>query len=310
MIVDDVLEGEHGARTVAWLSTVAAVVRSARPLQWTKNLLVFAAPGAAGALDDWPALGTTLLAFAAFCLASSGIYLWNDSLDVAADRRHPTKRLRPIAAGQLGTGTAQVIGTLLLLAACAVAATTGRWQTVAVVATYIAVTIAYSAWLKHVAVVDLVLIASGFVLRAAAGAVAVDVPMSKWFVLCTVFGSLFIVAGKRYAELLEIGDGAGEIRPTLETYTPTYLRGVLTMSCGAAIISYCLWALETKELADTDLPFYELSIVPMLTAMLRYLLLIEQGHGGAPEEVFARDRVLQVLGLAWIVTFGLGVYLK
>ena len=145
-------------------------------------------------------------------------------------------------------------------------------------------------------------------LRAAGGAVAVDVPMSKWFVLCTVFGSLFIVAGKRYAELREIGDGAGEVRPTLETYTPAYLRGVLTMSCGAAIISYCLWALETKELAGTDLPFYELSIVPMLTAMLRYLLLVEQGHGGAPEEVFARDRVLQLLGVAWIVTFALGVY--
>ncbi len=126
---------------------------------------------------------------------------------------------------------------------------TGRWQTVAVVVTYVVATMAYSVWLKHVAVVDLVVVASGFVLRAAAGAVAVDVPMSKWFVLCTVFGSLFIVTGKRYAELREIGDGAGEVRPTLETYTPTYLRGVLTMSCGAAIISYCLWALETKELA-------------------------------------------------------------
>ena len=128
--------------------------------------------------------------------------------------------------------------------------------------------------------------------------------------LCTVFGSLFIVAGKRYAELREVGVGAGDVRPTLETYTPTYLRGVLTMSCGAAIISYCLWALETKELAGTDLPFYELSIVPMLTAMLRYLLLVEQGQGGAPEEVFARDRVLQLLGVLWVVTFALGVYLK
>ncbi len=290
------------------MSTASAIVRSARPLQWTKNLLVFAAPGAAGVLDDWPELGAALLAFVAFCLASSGIYLWNDALDVHADRRHPTKRFRPVAAGQLGVGTAKAAGTVLLVAACAVAAGTGRWQTVAVVVTYIVATIAYSAWLKHVAVVDLVLVASGFVLRAAAGAVAVDVPMSKWFVLCTVFGSLFIVAGKRYAELREIGAGAGDVRPTLETYTPTYLRGVLTMSCGAAIISYCLWALETKELAGTDLPFYELSIVPMLTAMLRYLLLIEQGHGGAPEEVFANDRVLQLLGVLWVVTFGLGVY--
>jgi decaprenyl-phosphate phosphoribosyltransferase len=301
--------GDIADETTAQTSTVAAIVRSARPLQWTKNVLVFAAPGAAGVLDDWPELGATLLAFAAFCLASSGIYLWNDVLDVDADRRHPTKRLRPIAAGQLGVGTAQLAGTLLLVASCALAAATGRWETVAVVVTYIAVTMVYSAWLKHVAVVDLVLIASGFVLRAAGGAVAVDVPMSKWFVLCTVFGSLFIVAGKRYAELREVGDGAGDVRPTLETYTPTYLRGVLTMSCGAAIISYCLWALETKELAGTDLPFYELSIVPMLTAMLRYLLLIEQGQGGAPEEVFAKDRVLQLLGVAWIVTFGLGVYL-
>ena len=305
MIVDGVPD-----EAVAAPSTVAAVVRTSRPLQWTKNILVFAAPGAAGVLDDWPELRTTLLVFVAFCLASSGIYLWNDVLDIDVDRRHPTKRLRPVAAGQLAVGTAQIVGTVLLAGGCAVAAATGRWQTVAVVLTYIATTIVYSAWLKHVAVVDLVLIASGFVLRAAAGAVAVDVPMSKWFVLCTVFGSLFIVAGKRYAELCEIGDGAGVVRHTLETYTPTYLRGVLTMSCGAAIISYCLWALETKELAGTDLPFYELSIVPMLTAMLRYLLLIEEGHGGAPEEVFAKDRVLQLLGLGWIVTFGLGVYLK
>lgn len=311
VIVDEVFDGgRDDDAAAASISTATAVVRTARPLQWTKNLLVFAAPGAAGVLDDWPELGATMLAFVAFCLASSGIYLWNDALDVDADRRHPTKRFRPIAAGQLGVGTAKAAGTVLLVAACFVAAGTGRWETVAVVVTYIATTIAYSLWLKHVAVVDLVLVASGFVLRAAAGAVAVDVPMSKWFVLCTVFGSLFIVTGKRYAELREIGAGAGDVRPTLETYTPTYLRGVLTMSCGAAIISYCLWALETKELAGTDLPFYELSIVPMLTAMLRYLLLIEQGHGGAPEEVFANDRVLQLLGVLWVVTFGLGVYLK
>jgi decaprenyl-phosphate phosphoribosyltransferase len=310
VIVDDVFDGERGDEAIAVRSTAAALVATARPLQWTKNVLVFAAPGAAGVLDDWPELAATLLAFAAFCLAASGTYFWNDVLDVAADRRHPTKRLRPVAAGDLSRGGAQVAGSLLIVAGCAVAALTGRWQTVAVVVTYVVTTMVYSVWLKHVAVVDLVLIASGFVLRAAAGAVAVDVPMSKWFVLCTVFGSLFIVAGKRYAELLEVGEGASETRPALEAYTPTYLRGVLTMSCGAAIISYCLWALETKELADTDLPFYELSIVPMLTAMLRYLLLIERGHGGAPEEVFAKDRVLQLLGVAWVVTFGLGVYLR
>ena len=134
--------------------------------------------------------------------------------------------------------------------------------------------------------------------------------MSKWFVLCTVFGSLFIVTGKRYAELRDIGDGAAAVRVTLGAYTRDYLRIVLAIACGAAMISYCLWAFETKELADTTLPFYELSIVPVLTALLRYLLVLENGGGAAPEEVFARDRVLQVMGLAWVVLFGLGVYLR
>jgi decaprenyl-phosphate phosphoribosyltransferase len=288
----------------------AGLLRTARPLQWTKNLLVFAAPGAAGVLDNWPELGQAVLAFVAFCLAASGVYFWNDSLDVDADRRHPTKRFRPIAAGVVSVRTGRIVGSLLLASGSGLSGLTGRWETVGILVTYVVTTIAYSVWLKHVAVVDLVVIASGFVLRAAAGAVAVDVVMSKWFVLCTVFGSLFIVTGKRYAELREMGPDAGEVRPTLAAYTPAYLRVVLTMSCGAAIISYCQWAFETKELSRSDLPFYELSIVPMLTALLRYALVLEDGHGAAPEEVFANDRVLQLLGLAWVVVFGLGVYLQ
>ncbi len=158
--------------------------------------------------------------------------------------------------------------------------------------------------------IDIVAVASGFVLRAAAGAVAVDVPMSSWFVLCTVFGSLFIVTGKRYAELREMGEEAPAVRATLAQYSLGYLRIVLTVSIGAALVSYCQWAFETSETADADLPFYELSIVPMLTGLLRYGLVLEQGRGAAPEEVFASDRVLQLLGLAWVIVYGLGVYLR
>ena len=308
MTVDEAVAAST-SRT-ALRSLGAGLLREARPLQWTKNLLVFAAPGAAGVLDNWPELGYALLAFVAFCLAASGVYFWNDSLDVEADRRHPTKRFRPIAAGVVSVRTGQIVGSLLVASGCGIAGLTGRWETVGILVTYVVTTIAYSVWLKHVAVVDLVVIASGFVLRAAAGAVAVDVVMSKWFVLCTVFGSLFIVTGKRFAELREMGPDAGDVRPTLAAYTPAYLRVVLTMSCGAAIISYCQWAFETKELSGSDLPFYELSIVPMLTALLRYALVLEDGHGAAPEEVFANDRVLQLLGLAWVVVFGLGVYLQ
>ena len=285
----------------------SALVRTARPKQWLKNILVFAAPGAAGVLDEWPEFGFTLLAFASFCMAASGIYVWNDLLDVDADRRHPTKCTRPIAAGELSITAARVAGVVLPVLGLLLAALTGRWQTVAVVGVYLVITIAYTIRLKHVAVVDLVTVAAGFVLRAAAGAAAVDVPMSRWFVLCITFGSLFIVVGKRYAELNELGDGAGT-RATLEVYTIGYLRIMLAVSLAGVLISYCVWAFETAEASSSEWPFYELSIVPMLMALMRYLLVLEDGEGAAPEEVFASDRLLQLLGLCWVVVYGLAVY--
>jgi decaprenyl-phosphate phosphoribosyltransferase len=286
------------------------IVRSARPKQWLKNVLVFAAPGAAGVLDQPDELLRTVFAFVALCLAASGIYLWNDALDVESDRLHPTKQRRPIAAGIVPVRTAQIVGSVLPVLALGVAALTGQWQTVVTVAVYVAVVMLYSAWLKHVAVLDIVTVASGFVLRAAAGATAVDVPMSNWFVLVTVFGSLFIVTGKRYAEMREIGEDAAVVRSTLAAYNLGYLRIVLTVSCGAALVSYCQFAFETADSVDARWPWYELSIVPMLTALLRYALVLEQGRGAAPEDVFASDRVLQVLGIVWAIIFGLAVYVR
>ncbi|MGA9276917.1 decaprenyl-phosphate phosphoribosyltransferase [Ilumatobacter sp.] len=284
---------------------IGSLVRAMRPKQWLKNVLVFAAPGAAGVLDTPSDLVATLIVFVAFCLAASGIYIWNDLSDIEADRTHPTKRNRPIAAGLIPVNTARVIGVILPVAALAVAAATGRWQTVVIVGVYIVLTLCYTFWLKEVAIIDLLAIAAGFVLRAAGGAVAVDVPMSRWFVLCVTFGSLFIVVGKRYAELQELGIGAGT-RATLDTYTPGFLRMLLSVSLGGALISYCVWAFETAE--GTDIPFYELSIVPMIAALFRYLLVLERGEGSAPEEVFASDRVLQLAGLAWIIIYGIAVY--
>lgn len=283
-----------------------ALVKQARPKQWAKNLLVFAAPGAAGVLDNGSSLWRALVVFVAFCMVSSGTYYWNDLLDVESDRRHPTKRYRPIASGAVPIGLARVVGTVLLVGGIALSAVP-QWPTAIVLAIYVVTTSMYSSVLKHIAVVDLVTVASGFVLRAIAGAVGTDVPMSTWFLLTTSFGSLFIVAGKRYAELRELGD-EGSVRSTLEEYSLDFLRTVLSVSCGAALVSYCIWAFDTKELAGTTWPFYELSIVPMATALLRYTLIIEQGHGAAPEEIFASDRTLQVLGLVWVIVFGLGVY--
>jgi len=284
---------------------IGPMIRAMRPRQWLKNILVFAAPGAAGVLDTPSDLVATLIAFVAFCLAASGIYVWNDLGDLEADRAHPTKRDRPIAAGLVPLRVARTMGVLLPIAALGVAAATGRWQTVAIVAVYIALTLSYTFWLKEVAIIDLLAVASGFVLRAAGGAVAVDVPMSRWFVLCVTFGSLFIVVGKRYAELQELGAGSGT-RITLDTYTPGFLRMLLSVSLGGALISYCVWAFETA--IGQDFPFYELSIVPMIAALFRYLLVLERGEGSAPEEVFASDRVLQLAGLVWVIIYGVAVY--
>lgn len=285
-----------------------AYLRLARPKQWLKNVLVFAAPGAAGVLDEPNDLGLALLAFGAMSLAASGTYYWNDALDVESDRSHPTKCMRPIAAGLVGVGIAKVVGSVLMLLALGLAALTGRWQTVAIVAVYAVVTLSYSAVWKHIAVIDLIAISSGFVLRAAAGAVAVDVPMSSWFVLVTTFGALFIVTGKRFAEAHELGDGAHELRATLGMYSEAYLRFVLGITCAGALVSYCVWAFERRDETGAEFPWYELSIVPVMTAFLRYALMLDQGHGAAPEEVFGGDRVLQLLGVVWVAIFAAAVY--
>lgn len=285
---------------------IAAVIREARPKQWLKNVLVFAAPAALGDLSADLA-AKSLVVFVAFCMTASGTYYWNDIKDVEADRSHPTKRSRPIASGAVPLSVARVIGTLLLLGGPAVACL-ARPEAGGVVALYAVLTIGYSTAWKHVALLDLALVASGFVLRAMAGAAGTDTRMSSWFVLCTSFGSFFIVAGKRFAELMEMGDNAAATRRSLAAYSLPYLRQLLSVSCTATVVSYCLWAFENGETAGGAVPWHGLSIVPMVLALLRYMMVLEKGGGGAPEEVFTRDRSLQLYGLAWVVVYALGVY--
>lgn len=284
------------------------LVRAMRPRQWLKNVLVFAAPGAAGVLTTADGVWRSLLVFVVFCLAASGTYLWNDIADRESDRQHPIKRRRPIAAGLVPVRVAGVTGAVLMVAAALLAGVLG-WQTFVVTVAYVVVTVAYSAVFRQVAVLDLVAIASGFVLRAVAGAVAVDVPMSTWFLVCVSFGALFVVTGKRLAEFLELGSGQLPGRATLAVYTQPYLRALLTMSMTVAIVTYCLWAFESNTAAGDGAVLFEVSIVPLVAAFMRYLLVLDMGRGAAPEEVFASDRVLQALGVVWVVVYGLAVYL-
>lgn len=287
-------------------STLKAIVRTARPKQWTKNVLVFAAPAAAGVLDERDALLQTLVAFVGFCLAASGTYFLNDANDAEADRLHPTKRHRPIAAGDLEVRTARVIAVVLILVSFVVTAPINDFKLTGVVAGYVLVTISYTTWLKYEPVIDLAAVAAGFVLRAIAGGAATGVRLSDWFLIVAGAGSLFIVTGKRHAEQVELGSDSFEHRRTLGEYSTAFLGYVRAVSSGVMITAYCLWAFENAAHTGDD-TWFRLSIVPFVIAILRYALVVDQGGGGAPEEVVLADRTLQIVGLIWLVTFALGV---
>ena len=284
-----------------------ALLVEARPKQWVKNLLVFAAPAAAGVIDEPKALAQTLVAFACFCLAASGTYYLNDAADVEADRLHPKKRHRPIAAGEIPLGLARVLGVAGIITAV-LGALAVNWHLAVVVGSYVALTTTYSLWMKHVAVLDVVGVAAGFVLRAIGGAAAVDVPISDWFFIVASFGSLLMVVGKRRAEADEMGAAAAEFRPTLGIYPKDYLAQLQTISTAVVLVGYCLWAFEKAGLSAATVPWFEFSIVPFAVAVLRYVLLLDTGQGGAPEDVVLGDRPLLAMGAVWAVVFAIGVY--
>jgi decaprenyl-phosphate phosphoribosyltransferase len=286
-------------------STAAGLLRAMRPKQWAKNVLVAAAPGAAGVLTEGDVLGKVVLGIVAFCLVSSATYLVNDVGDVEEDRRHPTKRERPIAAGVVSPRLAIATAMVLMLAGFAVAATV-RWAFLGLIVGYVAVTFSYTVWLKHMAVFDIAVVAGGFIFRAVGGGVAVDVPISRWFLIVASFGSLFIVAGKRYSEHVTMGVERETVRATLAAYSRGYLRYVYTMASAVTLGGYCLWAFEQSRL-EGSIPWFELSIIPFTIGVLRYALLLEEGWGGAPEDIMLGDRPIQVLGVIWLILFGAGV---
>ena len=301
-------------------SLPAGLIKALRPRQWVKNVLVLAAPLAAGtdALTDGAKMANVGIAFVAFCLAASSIYLINDALDVEADRAHPTKRFRPIAAGVVPRGLAFGLAAALIAASIGIAYL-ANWQTSVTIAVYIVIQLGYCFGLKHQAVVDICIVSSGFLLRAIAGGVAAEIDLSKWFLLVMAFGSLFMAAGKRYAELQLAERTGAKIRKSLEYYTTTYLRFVWTLSATAVVLCYGMWAFDiyvpgsgadAAPLAGShqDNVWYAISMVPFTMAILRYAVDVDGGQAGEPEEIALGDRVLQFLAVAWVVLVAVAVY--
>ncbi|MFF0422926.1 MULTISPECIES: decaprenyl-phosphate phosphoribosyltransferase [unclassified Streptomyces] len=282
------------------------LLRTARPRQWVKNVLVLAAPAAAGRLGSWQTGARLALVFALFTAAASAVYLLNDARDAEADRAHPVKRRRPVASGQVPAALATATGVLLALGSAGAAALLCGPLTAALLVAYLGIQVAYCVRLKHVLVVDLAVVATGFLMRAMIGGVALGIPLSRWFLITTGFGALFMVAAKRYSEAVQMEGAEGATRALLTQYTTGYLRFVWQLAAGTAVLGYCLWALEAGP-AETSLPWRQLSVAAFVLGVLRYAVFADRGTAGAPEDVVLRDRPLAVIGLAWAALYGMSV---
>lgn len=284
-----------------------AVIRAMRPKQWVKNVLVFAAPAAAGAVLRWDVLRPTLFALVAFILVSSAVYLLNDSRDVAEDRQHPRKRFRPIAAGEVSIPLALTLSAVTFLAGVGLAWWTSPALGVVLIV-YAVMQVGYTVALKHQPILDLAIVAFGFLLRAVAGGVASGIPLSQWFLLVASFGSLFMVAGKRYSEIVQLGPEAGT-RPSLAAYTPSYLRFVWMFSAVLMVAFYSLWAFDQRHGDVWSVPWTWVSIAPFALAILSYARQIDAGDAGEPESAI-HDPVLLILGALWLASVTIAIFGK
>lgn len=285
-----------------WL---AAAAETARPRQWPKNLLVFAAPLAGASLGRDDGMGYALVAFAAFTAASAAVYFVNDVLDAERDRKHPVKRLRPVASGRLPWRLALALAGLGLAAAVAASLLIGEPGLAAVIGVYVVSSMCYSGGLKHVPVAELAFVAVGFVLRALGGAIATHVPPSAWFLTVCSLGALMVAIGKRYTELSALGGEAVAHRPAMRWYRPAGLRVAQRCAMAAMLAAYLLWA--ASEHGGWMRAWHLASAVPLAFALIRFDKLTGLGDGKPVEDLIARDSMMIWTELSWLTMFAVGL---
>lgn len=272
-----------------------------RPKQWAKNVLVFAAPVAAGKIFHGNTLLHTSLAFLAFCLISSVGYIVNDIQDLERDRKNPKKSKRPLASGRITKAQAvSVLALCTLLGIITASTLTFSFQVVLFL--YLVTTLSYSFGLKHQPVVELMVVALGFVFRAIAGGAATGTPISRWFLVVTSFGSLVIVVAKRLAEAESLADV--DVRPVIREYPLPFLRFILGVSAAVTLTGYSLWAFSLPESRH----FGQMSLLPLCLGLFRYVWLVEKGFGEVPEDLLLHDLVLILSGLSTSVLLLLSMY--
>jgi 4-hydroxybenzoate polyprenyltransferase len=293
---------------VAWtgMQGVAPLIQAMRPKQWTKNTVVFAALVFNGQLLSLSALPAVFATLILFSMTSSAVYLFNDLLDIDADRHHPLKRNRPIASGRVSPRTAwlAIAGLLLLVFPSAFAL---RPRLAAVLAIYILVMLAYTYVLKHWVIIDVFVIAAGFVLRAVAGAVVIDVPISPWLYVCTILLSLFIGFAKRRHERVLLDNNAAAHRKNLDQYSAAFLDTLLAVVAGATIMAYSLYTFSAPNLPENHAMMATIPFV--LYGIFRYLYLVHRKNGGgAPEQVLLDDLPLLGCIVLWVLVATVVLY--
>ena len=296
------------SRREARPSAIALLAASLRPEQWTKNLLLFAGLIFGGRLLDPGAVGAATAAFAIFCALSGAMYIINDVWDRDADRRHPLKQARPLASGALPVGTAITAAAAIGAGAIAGATVIGMSFTALAIA-YAALLFLYTTVFKHIVIVDVLTIAGGFVLRASAGAAAVNVPIRSWLLTCTTLLALFLVLSKRRHELVLLGDDAGQHRRSLDEYSPYLLDQMIAVVTASTVIAYAVFATSAETAERLGTSYLGLTIPFVLYGIFRYLYLVHQKRGGGdPAAMLATDPPLLACVALWAVTVVLLMY--
>lgn len=291
-------------------SVLRALGGALRPRQWTKNGALLAALVFAQKLRDLGSVERALLGVAAFCLLASATYLGNDVADRDADRLHPVKSHRAVAAGLVTVPLALLVAGALAAAGLVLAALLGRGF-FACAGGYLVLQALYTAWLKHLVVVDVFAIAAGFVLRVVAGAEAIHVPISNWLYLCTLLLSLFLALGKRRAELVLLEGGAAAHRKILAEYSLGLVDQLITVVSACTVLAYALYTLSADTVQKFGTDRLKLTVPFVLFGLFRYLYLVrERGEGGQPEKVLLGDRPTQVNLLFYLATVGWALYTR
>jgi decaprenyl-phosphate phosphoribosyltransferase len=287
------------------LSMLPAGLAAARPRQWPKNLLVFAAPLAGASLGRDGGLGYAMAAAAAFTAASAAVYLVNDVVDADRDRQHPAKRRRPVASGRLPVWWAlsfAIGGFMLAMAICVLIHSPGL---VITIGTYTMFSVLYTLWLKHVPGLEMVFVAVGFVLRAIGGAVATHVPPSGWFLTVCSLGALLVAIGKRYTELTVLGDAAAGHRPAMRWYSIMGMRTAQRAVTGGMLAAYLLWALSEPD--GWMRGWHLVSILPLAIALARFDRLTGLAEDRPVEDLITRDPMMICTEATWLTLFLVGL---